>query len=254
MNTKYDCQMALDHLYAELDLRPQDETLIAELIEIYPTCSDDLRSAYNMWIDLQELEVPLPSERMDASFYKALNEYSVEKSVPLQMHWLKYAAAGLVLVLSGIFMGRQLGDEKAPVQLVVTEQVPDAMQVNVARMTMSRSSTHKMEAIHDTKEIDNPSDKIFEALNQVLLKDQSINVRLSAIEAMLHFSDDPLARSYLIKAIPFQDSPIVQIALADAMINLEERESLGTMKEMLESGDLELEVKDHFEDAIKILM
>jgi len=264
MKESQDCKNALDHLFAELDLRPADRSLIAEMIEIYPTCEDQLLEAYAVWKDLGDREVSVPSSSMDASFYKALNEFEAEGSSkvapeaavakPMWQSALKYAAVGLVLLLSGMFVGRQLAPTDNSVDMAILEQADEDIQINVARMTMSRSSTHKMEAIQETKDMDDPSDKIFEALNQVLLSDRSINVRLSAIEAMLHFSDDPLAREYLIKAIPYQESPIVQIALADAMINLEEKESLGTMQEMLESGKLELEVKDHFADAIKILM
>ena len=79
-------------------------------------------------------------------------------------------------------------------------------------------------------------------------------MRLSAVESLVYFSDDPDVMEILIKAIPKQTSPIVQLELAEVMVQLEEKRSSGAWKELLESGDLELNVKMQLEESLEVLL
>jgi len=88
----------------------------------------------------------------------------------------------------------------------------------------------------------------------VILNDPNVNVRLSAIETMVLFSDMPEARTYLIEAIPHQRSSIVQLELADVMIMLEEKESADEWQELLESDMLESDAKIHLEESLKTIL
>lgn len=83
-----------------------------------------------------------------------------------------------------------------------------------------------------------------------ILGDPNVNVRLSAIEAMLHFSDKPKVRMLLIKALTYQESAIVQLSLAEVIIKLQENGPDEEIRKLLESDQLDLEVKMHLKETL----
>jgi hypothetical protein len=108
--------------------------------------------------------------------------------------------------------------------------------------------------INKIKELPQLNRKIIEALNQALLKDPNINVRLSAIEAMLHFADHPQVRQNLIEAIPYQTSPIVQLTLAEVMIELQETKSKEAWNKLLKEGHVEEDIKKQLKETLDIII
>ncbi|MBX2815347.1 MAG: HEAT repeat domain-containing protein [Saprospiraceae bacterium] len=257
-----ECNHAIDHLVAELEINPQTEAIVAELSDIYPECKVEIEAAYETWRSLGGIDVPSPSPAMDASFYKALSQFEMvsakapehtpDRKVTLGwQRWLQYAAAGLLLITAGIFIGQSIGKGAQNELAHGSYPFEGEMATLVAHHP---SAAERLAQIHDVKQLPDPNDEVFAALNYALISDGSVNVRLSAIEALIHFSDHAIVRSYLIEAIPQQDSPIVQIALADALSAIHEKAALSPLNKMLESGSLRLEVADHYKEAIRILM
>ena len=116
------------------------------------------------------------------------------------------------------------------------------------------SSINRLEDISAMKNAPKLDDKIIDALNKALVNDPNVNVRLSAIEAMLHYADNPQVRQNLIKAIPYQTSPIILMTLAEVMIGLEESSSKDEWLELLGSDKLEDEMKRQLEETLAPVM
>lgn len=256
-NQDYNCQMALDHLIAEMDQNRSLNDILEELIPIYPDCEGVLRSTVDTWDELKELKVPKPSEAMHNTFYTMLDGIESEnKRLPRSNKILRLpfvrAAAVIALLIGAFFAGKNLDTtyEESDKLLSKNDPAPNQNELIFA----GSSAINRLDKVQNVKELNNPDHHIFEALNQVLLNDENINVRLSAIEVMMNFSEYPKVREYLIKAIPVQESPIVQIALADAMRSLQETNSVDPIKKMIESGELDLEVKNHYEKIMKEIM
>jgi HEAT repeat protein len=58
------------------------------------------------------------------------------------------------------------------------------------------------------------------ALLTALNHDANVNVRLSSVDALEGLAGDPAIRSALVDSIPTQESPLVQIALIDALVQI----------------------------------
>jgi hypothetical protein len=116
------------------------------------------------------------------------------------------------------------------------------------------SAGSRLKQVQEVKDLKSPDERIFEVLNNVLLYDPNTNVRLSAIESLLFFADAPKVREYLIEAIPHQESPLVQIALADAMLRLHEKNSHEQWEKLFESDQIEMEVKKHLRETLEPLL
>lgn len=258
--------MAIDHLIAELDNYDQNPLILEELMQIYPDCHQEIQATFNSWKELELIETPKAPERMHLEFYKSLNQLTQNQitdqntvkhritSPKFQIrHLYKYAAAILLLV-TGVFIGREIGYKNTPT-LIANQQVNGAeTDSRLIAINDTHSAITRLKGIQSTKQLSNPNNKIFEALNQTLLHDPNINVRLSAIEAMLHFGEHAIIREYLIAAIAFQDSPIVQVALADAMITLNEKRSIEPIQELMQKQQLELDVKRYLANTVKLLL
>jgi hypothetical protein len=71
---------------------------------------------------------------------------------------------------------------------------------------------------------------------------------------MIHFADDPQVRQNLIEAIPYQTSPIVQLTLAEVMIELQETRSKEAWHKLLKNKGMEEDVKKQLEETLQIII
>ncbi len=71
--------------------------------------------------------------------------------------------------------------------------------------------------------VEKPDDELRTALVRTLNEDPNVNVRLASLDALEKFSDEPAVRKSLVASIGRQDSPLVQIALIDAVVHMHDR-------------------------------
>ncbi len=261
------CQEALDLLFSQMEESDFGDRNLNHLIQKYPNCEQPLRDNFDLWLDLATIQQPEPRPEMSAKFYKELEKYSQQKKQSSKHFWSNLFgrnqelgtsfnwAFSLCLLLLG-FLGGQLfqaNPQQAQIDLLAQEisVLKENKNINATR---SLSATSRMKNIQLVRQMDNPNAKILQALNTALCNDSNINVRLSAIESLVHFADDPAVMEILIRAIPKQSSSLVQLELAEVMIQLEEKRSADAWKELLESGDVELDVKMQLEESLKILL
>ncbi len=72
-------------------------------------------------------------------------------------------------------------------------------------------------------------------------------------EALTQYAGDASVREGLVKSLALQDSPMVQVALADVMVKLQEKRSVKALKTLLQKEDLNDLVKVKIEQTIKDL-
>lgn len=261
------CEKALDHLLDKLDNIKSASTneIIDDLIKKYPSCAEELRDKFKIWEDLAKINTPAPSDRMHTNFYAALNELAQpineNKKISSAKNWLVFLIAFIVL-FTGFFMYFS-NNQKAPTNPPIANEETFIEEIALSESDVEElykainngvTANLRIEKIENIVNITKPDVKIFKALNLALLNDRKINVRLSAIETMLHFTDEELVRNNLIMAIPHQNSPIVQVMLVDAMVSLQEKSALPQIEKLLADGEIEDDVKHYLEDSMKALM
>ena len=209
---------------------------------------------------------------MSIDFYKKLNEYTTQNknfNTPKSSLWDKLKnwnlsgksqwawAVGMGLFFVGFFAGQHFQPNNQQAQIdALAEQIGEIKnsQSTSFNVNLQQSVAGRMKDIQFVRQMDNPNAKILNALNKALCNDPNINVRLSAIESLVHFSDAPEVMEILIKAIPKQSSSLVQLELAEVMIQLEEKRSAEAWQELLESGEVELDVKIELKESLQVLM
>ncbi len=62
--------------------------------------------------------------------------------------------------------------------------------------------------------------------------DSNVNVRLSAVDALAKFAGKSEIRRALVDSLPVQDSPLVQIAIVDLLVQLNDTEALPALRKI----------------------
>lgn len=115
------------------------------------------------------------------------------------------------------------------------------------------SATERLRAVSYTKELSGANDKVVGALLSTLNHDENVNVRLATLEALAQLAHEPNVRRGLVQALKYQDSPLVQSALADVMVQLQERRSVQPLRRLLSQPGLNKAVKSKIEESLKTL-
>jgi len=264
--SKHKCQEAIDALLTQIEKEAFSGEDLEALCRKFPSCDEELRSTYRLCQTMETMPAPEPSANMHAGFYKMLNEFNAEeadskKSAMPAIGWwtwnglsLKWAALAAVFLL-GLFSGALLWPEQSESPLAQLEKITSGEENDpYATLTSSASVTERLQGVQMIKQMDELDNRIIEALNQTLLHDDNVNVRLSAIETMLHFSENPRVREKLIRAIPYQTSPLIQMTLAEIMIALKDDRAVEEIKRLLQTQQVELEVKMKMEETIETLL
>ena len=92
--------------------------------------------------------------------------------------------------------------------------------------------------------------KVIDALLTTLNEDPNVNVRLATLGALTKLADDPRVREGLVHSIEQQDSPIMQLAIADVMVKLQEKRSVRSLQRLLNKKDINPKVKLNIEKSI----
>jgi HEAT repeat protein len=132
-------------------------------------------------------------------------------------------AAGLLAC--GILFGRYLpqagGGNSEMVQL--RGQVENLHQMVALSMLQQQSPSARMRGVTYSEKIAQPDPQVLDALLQAVNHDSNVNVRLSAVDALQKFANGPEVAQAMANSIAGQESPLVQIALIDMLVQLNAR-------------------------------
>ena len=143
---------------------------------------------------------------------------------PMQPVWRFAMAAGLLL--AGVLCGRYLPQSGAggnPEMAQLRAQVENLHQMVAISMLQQQSPSARMRGVTYTEKISQPDPQVLDALLQAVNHDANINVRLSAVDALQKFATGPEVALAMVNSIAEQESPLVQIALIDMLVQLDAR-------------------------------
>lgn len=246
--------------YNEGQADPSELKQIEHLLELGVIELDDLHSLRHVQRQLEELEMPVPSTEMDHQFYTMLSKIKQESggfSWSSFFSWPQLApklALATVTLLVGFFLGYFLQPDSDDEQVaLLNEQVFELREMMMLSLLEKESATERLKAVSLTQEMDQVSSKVTNALIQTLNNDPNVNVRLSALEALKPYVRNDQVREQLVQSIGRQDSPLVQVALAELMAALHEKSSVKALERILKSDSTPGDVKRRIEESIKVM-
>ncbi|MEK6780350.1 MAG: HEAT repeat domain-containing protein [Bacteroidota bacterium] len=241
---------------------PSEVKLIEQLIENGEVELTQLRELNLLDEQLFRMEGPSPSLKLDDHFYAALTEEkrkqrkgSFSFTLPDWNVFLpRLAFASLVLVAG--FIGGYLFTKPSQNSEVheLTQQVSDLREMMVFSLLEKESATDRLKAVGLTSEMSQVSQKVTDALFKTMNRDENANVRLAALEALKPYAKQSTVREELVKSIAKQDSPLVQVALAEFMAAIQEKKSVKELQKLLLNENTPKEVRSKINESIKVLI
>jgi HEAT repeat protein len=95
--------------------------------------------------------------------------------------------------------------------------------------------------------------EILAALLHTLRYDASVDVRLAALDALRHYGDQRQVRNGLVDALQRQQSPLVQIALIDLLVELRDSDAVQHLKTFERTPNLNPAVRQRLEWGVRQL-
>ncbi len=250
-----------DEKLALLKAASENQELARELIEVQ-----------NTWTQLNKYEAPAPAASMDEKFQDMLMAYKTRpprfslvnalKNISdyFQHIWPTHTAArtamASLLVLVVFFAGYWFSYQKSHTAEITRQydQIKELQTNMMLTLLAQKSPVERLKAVSISQDLKEINTNVIEALLNTLNQDDNDNVRLASLEALITYAADPRVREGLIMAISHQESPLVQMALAETMVELQEKRSVGPLKDLLKSGNTPEEIKDKIQESIDILI
>ena len=206
-----------------------------------------------------KLELASPSLELSNRFYTMLAEEKRKKqkfsfTIPLNFLLPRLALMTILLVISfsAGYLIQQPNQTKSITEL--TNQVSELKEMMMLSLLEKESATERLRAVSLTNDMNQASQKVTAALLQTLNSDENVNVRLAALEALKPYAQESKVREGLIKSITLQQSPLVQMSLAELMVAIQEKKSVSELKKLLESERVPKEVKKKISESIDVLI
>lgn len=259
-------QLAMDYLRGEMN--EEQKLAFESFLEQNPKNNNDLTEIKRIWIQMDAVKIPEPSEEMDERFFNRLygeiekiDTSSKQKTGLFRggSSWLTpQLAYGILILLIGLTLGYFLkpnGNGTLPSPEVVSNQEATEIREKLVLTLLEQPSANKrLQGVSEANKIEKVDEKVINALLKTLNHDSNVNVRLAAIESLTNYVDNPSVRQGLVQAIPNQESPMVQVTLANLMTALQEKESIEPFRRLLREKELDTTVKKKIESTIESII
>ncbi|MBI3406662.1 MAG: zf-HC2 domain-containing protein [Acidobacteria bacterium] len=269
-NEKMNCEQISELLpdYLQGSLGRGQEDLVERHLRECAAC----RESVALWNKLSLLPKEEPSPALRARFEAMMLAYEEArraessraiappaKVVPIWggsgwQQWAAGLAAAVVLLIIGFSAGRYSGltrDMSAPQELTaVRAELSYMRQLVVLSMMQQQSASERLQGIAWSAQQGQTDPKVLEALVRALRFDSSVDVRLAALTALTPHGKQPIVKTGLIEALQPQQSPLVQVALIDLMVEQRDRSAVRQLQNFQQNPQLNPAVRKRAEWAL----
>jgi len=242
------------------------------------------------WSALQEITRKLealpaaeePSPRLREQFYEMLethqrNADSVNPFVLAKSRldrWLgallpstpALQLAGALAVLAlGVFTGARylrlpasapvpVVDQAAQDKIAALEsQVKDMGSLVAASLLQQKSTSERLQTVLATMDLKSPDRRVLTDLVGALALDPSVNVRLSAIEALTPHADQEVVRQGLLASLSRESSPLVQVAMIELLSSVRESGAAPLFERLSRDESVDKNVRESARRGLAVL-
>lgn len=266
--------------YQDGTLPADDSAELRTHLASCPTCQREWSALQEMSRKLDTLSpAPEPGPRLRENFYAMLETHQREADAPSPFALargridrffaallpaqpaLQFAFA-LALLIGGLFAGQHYlapramapADDSAKKELAALKAKVDSMgQLVTYSLLQQQSTSDRLQTVLAQMDLKSPDRKVLTDLVGALAFDPSINVRLSAVEALAQHSDDDLVRAGVLSALPRERAPLVQVAMIELLADAREQTALPVFEKLSRDEALDINVRDAARRALAVL-
>lgn len=230
-----------------------------------------------LWKKLALLPEEQPSPALEARFKAMLESYqegrweksslAAEKTkAPVPMlwglgNWKQVPAAGIVWAVLFLACGYLIGKhaDRGP-NTEVQKQLADLQgelaatrQTVALSMLQQQSASQRLEGVSWTTRLPEPDPKVMGALMHTVRFDNNVDVRLAALDALSRYADRPEVRRDLVDVLQTTQSPMVQVALIDLLVDLHDKSAVPQFRKFQQDPNVNPTVKKRIDWGIQQL-
>jgi hypothetical protein len=228
-------------------------------------CAAEMEALGGMWEKMGDLPAPEPSLALRVRWEQTLASLSAppprliyrrqwwQNIWPANPAW-QMAIAGLCLI-AGLGAGAYLQHGSAERDEVANlrEEIASTKEMVAVSLLQQQSATERLRGVDYSARMGSMEPQVVAALIQRVNRDPNVNVRLAAIDALGKVANETQVRQSLQEALPQQDSPMVQAALIDYLVDAHDRNAVSTIRDLVTRPDLNPTVRDRATYAVRQL-
>lgn len=247
------------------------------LVEGHLQSCDQCREEAALWQKLALLPEEQPGPAVRARFKAMLDAYEEGRWEHRQLAkerrslfpgflsggWLRMPAAGLawaiLLLVAGFVAGRSISSPNpAETQMAkLQSELSDTRRLVTLSLLQQQSASERLQAIAQatawSMSEQHADPRILAALLHTLSSDNNVDVRLAAVDALGRYHNQPEVRKGLVDALQTQQSPLVQVALIDLMVDLKDSSVVDQLKKFEKDPNLNPTVRERAQWGIRQL-
>lgn len=246
-----------EYLVGEIDQNQEKE--LNEFLAANPEFENELSGLEKTWALFDEIDRPEPSTQMDARFYAMMAAQTSKPKTENPLNALvAWFASGWQVGLASLFIGLLAGWFLLPSQqqtqdiAQLSSEISDMKTMMMLTLIEQPKAQDRIQAVNISNDLDGSDQRVINALVSTLNSDDNMNVRLSALESLANFGEEPMVRKALVQAIASQENSLMQVAIADILVQIQAKNSVDELEKLKDTIEDDL-VKDHLEESIKTL-
>ncbi len=230
------------------ELPANEQLALDKYLMRFPDLKVEFDESALLWENL-EGPIEVPSDRMDEKFYAMLESHDSKEQKTFSSTWLLAAAVSMLVM--GFALGWLINSPSQSSMIALTSQVNQMQEMMMLTLIEQPKAQDRLKAVNISLELSSADNTVIKALVKALQMDENTNVRLAALEALAAKSDYPEVREALIASIAYQENPLVQIAIAELMVQIEEAGAKPALESLLDRPNINPLAKEKITQSLK---
>lgn len=225
-------------------------------IQTCAECSAETKALGGLWERLGDMPAPEPGQAMHLRWNAALGSLLPPPPKPA-LSWFRRpvweAVTALACVVAGVLIGVNLPRRDNGEIAQLREEVTNTREMVALSLLQQQSATERLRGVDYTGRMRTMEPQVVSALISAVGHDANVNVRLAAIDALTKVANHPAVVESLTRSLTSQDSPLVQAALVDYLLQARDRGAVGALRQFAERPDIDPSVLERTHFALQQL-
>jgi anti-sigma factor RsiW len=237
--------------YWSQSLSGEDEIALEAHLGGCDACRAEADRLGGLWRDLTRLPAEEPGPGLRTRFYDLLRGAGSQPA-PAKRLQVWRIAAGIALLVGGGLIGYSLRP-KDPELAQLRGEVSTMRQLVALSLLQQQSASERLRGVSWAYRAEPKDSEVLAALLDRVNGDSNVNVRLAAVDALHAFGSSPKARKAVLGSLEKQDAPLVQVAIMDLLVDLNETDAEPVLQRLVQNVSTDPGVRQRAQWALERL-